>query len=308
MLFSRAQAMLQVSISRDAVLRPVRILCGVFRVALALCVLSVAGVLSLLPAQAQDAAPLSQWVNDPQQVLSAQDAEALTHKLFSLSQTLPGHPQIAVSLPGHVDDIDSYANEAFHATGLGRKGEDNGVLIVLDIPDRQSRIEVGYGLEGVLTDLQSSDILRAARPALQAGQYAQALNGIVDALADILVRAEPSNPASVSAASQVDPSTDAVEALVGLVVVIGLFVVLPFIMMRRARKRAMRYPGGYVPPENRQPSPGWSLALNIGLNLLSAFLQSGGGRRGGGGGGSGPSDPFRPGGGDSGGGGARDSW
>ncbi|WP_386884858.1 TPM domain-containing protein [Acetobacter persici] len=264
-------------------------------------------------APADNGVLLRQWVTDPQSVLSADENAALSHKLFQLSQTLPGNPQILVSLPGHVDDISLYANEAFHKTGIGKKGVDNGLLVVLDIPDRQSRIEVGYGLEGVLTDLQTHDILQAAKPDLQAGHYAQAVNGIVDALADVLVHADPADIGGTGAASQQpDSRTDALEALTGLVVLGLLFVLLPVWLIRRARRRAALYPGGYVPPEvQAERSAKWSFFLNLGLNILSAILQSRGGGRGGGGGsfgGGGNGGGFSGGGGDSGGGGSQSSW
>lgn len=260
------------------------------------------------PAWADDGVLLRQWVTDPQNVLSADENAALSHKLYDLSQTLPGHPQILVSLPGHVDDISLYANEAFHKTGIGKKGMDNGLLVVLDIPDRQSRIEVGYGLEGVLTDLQSNDILQASRSDLQAGHYAQAVNGIVDALASVLTHADPADlQGGAAATDQLDSQTDAVEALVGLGVVGVLFVLLPIWFIRRSRRRAALYPGGYVPPEvQAERSARWSFFLNLGLNILSAILQSRG--RGGGGGGGGSSGGFSGGGGDSGGGGSQSSW
>lgn len=282
-------------------------------------VLFGAGPAPFVSADARAEAPadngvlLRQWVTDPQSVLSADENAALSHKLFQLSQTLPGNPQILVSLPGHVDDISLYANEAFHKTGIGKKGVDNGLLVVLDIPDRQSRIEVGYGLEGVLTDLQTHDILQAAKPDLQAGHYAQAVNGIVDALADVLVHADPADIGGTAAASQQpDSRTDALEALTGLVVLGLLFVLLPVWLIRRARRRAALYPGGYVPPDvQAERSAKWSFFLNLGLNILSAILQSRGGGRGGGGGsfgGGGNGGGFSGGGGDSGGGGSQSSW
>lgn len=285
------------------------------------CVFGLVAVLGLVlcgvgaglpaPACAQDGLLLRQWVTDPQNVLSPEDNAALSHKLYDLSQTLPGHPQIVVALPGHVEDISQYANEAFHKTGIGRKDVDNGLLVVLDIPDCQSRIEVGYGLEGVLTDLQSNDILQAARPALQAGQYAQAVNGIVDAIASVLSHADPADlqGGAAAPASQPDSQTDALEALAGLVVVGILFILLPIWLIRRSRRRAALYPGGYVPPEiQAERSARWSFFLNLILNILSMLLQGGG--RGGGGGSSsgGSSGGFRGGGGDSGGGGSQSSW
>lgn len=256
------------------------------------------GVVGVVRAQTAPPTPLTHWVTDPQHVLGADDAAALAQRLQDLAQTLPGNPQIVVDIPDQVDDIDSYANTVFHATGLGRKGADNGVLIVLAIAQRQSRIEVGYGLEGVLTDLQSSDILRASRPALQAGHYAAALNGIVDGVAGLLKNADadtsPSQPV-------VDAQTDALEGVGGVVVAVLLLVVLPYFLFRRAARRSAQNLG-YMAPQMQDTSMGWAFWLNLVLNILAVFLQGRGGGMGGGSGG------FRSGGGDSGGGGARDNW
>lgn len=250
-------------------------------------------------AQTPQPARLQNWVTDPQHVLSDEELAALSQRLQTLSQTLPGQPQIVIDLPTTVEDIDSYTNDIFHASGLGRKGVDNGVLIVLAIAQRQSRIEVGYGLEGVLTDLQSSGILRAARPNLQAGNYAAALNGIVSGVAGILKNAEDDGPALPA----VDAQTDAWEGVGGVVVAVLLLVVLPYLLIRRARKQAVQRPG-YVTPQTQATGMGWDFWLSIILNILSVLLQSRGGGGSGGSGGGG----FRSGGGDSGGGGARDNW
>ncbi|MFT9295497.1 MAG: TPM domain-containing protein [Acetobacter orientalis] len=252
---------------------------------------------SLGYAQAPYPPKLQNWVTDPQHVLSDAELIALTQRLQNLSQTLPGAPQIVIDLPAQVTDIASYANDVFHATGLGRKGDDNGVLIVLAIAQRQARIEVGYGLEGILTDLQSSDILRANRPALQAGHYATALNGIVSAVAGLLAQAPEGGPTLAADAEQ----KDALEGVVGVIVAVLCLVVLPYYLMRRARRQVLQKPS-YNAPTTQASGPGWEFWLNFLLNILAIFLQTRGGGSGRSGGG------FRSGGGDSGGGGAQDSW
>lgn len=252
---------------------------------------------SLGYAQAPYPPKLQNWVTDPQHVLSDAELIALTQRLQKLSQTLPGAPQIVIDLPAQVADIASYANDVFHTTGLGRKGDDNGVLIVLAIAQRQARIEVGYGFEGILTDLQSSDILRANRPALQAGHYATALNGIVSAVASLLAQAPDGGPTLAADAEQ----KDALEGVVGVIVAVLCLVVLPYYLMRRARRQVLQKPS-YNAPATQASGPGWEFWLNFLLNILAIFLQTRGGGSGRSGGG------FRSGGGDSGGGGAQDSW
>ena len=73
---------------------------------------------------------------------------------------------------------------------LGQKGKDNGVLVVAAIKDRKMRIEVGYGLEGVLTDALSSQIIRnEIAPQFKAGDYGGGLLAGVTAI-DKAIRGE----------------------------------------------------------------------------------------------------------------------
>ena len=56
--------------------------------------------------------------------------------------------------------IEEFAARLFNSFGIGKKEKDNGVLILFSLYDRKVRIEVGYGLEGLLTDIYSSRIIR----------------------------------------------------------------------------------------------------------------------------------------------------
>ena len=58
------------------------------------------------------------------------------------------------------ESIEDYAVKVFEAWKLGQKGKDNGVLVVVVPQDRKMRIEVGYGLEGTLTDVTCGRIIR----------------------------------------------------------------------------------------------------------------------------------------------------
>ncbi len=57
--------------------------------------------------------------------------------------------------------IEEYAVEVFEKWGIGKAGEDNGVLLVIAKDDREVRIEVGYGLEGAITDGRAGEIIRS---------------------------------------------------------------------------------------------------------------------------------------------------
>jgi uncharacterized protein len=81
-----------------------------------------------------------------------------------------------VTLPSlEGEPIDQVANDLFRKWGVGQKGANNGVLLLLSIQDRRTRLEVGYELEPVITDGTAGELLRAMRPWLREGRYGDAL-------------------------------------------------------------------------------------------------------------------------------------
>lgn len=82
-------------------------------------------------------------------------------------------------------DIESYANSLFRQWGLGQKGKDNGVLILLSIKDKKWRVEVGRGLEGRITDIYSSRVMDdIAKPLLKEEKYGEAMKKSYSVFAD----------------------------------------------------------------------------------------------------------------------------
>ena len=83
--------------------------------------------------------------------------------------------------------IEPYANRLFRAWGLGQAGEDNGILLLVAKTDRKMRIEVGYGLEGTLTDLHSKLIIENTMvPAFRAGDFSGGISAAVDDIIMVL--------------------------------------------------------------------------------------------------------------------------
>jgi uncharacterized protein len=81
------------------------------------------------------------------------------------------------------ESIEEYANRVFGAWKLGQKGKDNGVLVVVVPNDRKLRIEVGYGLEGVLPDVDAARIIRnQITPRFKAGDFDGGVTAGVDAV------------------------------------------------------------------------------------------------------------------------------
>lgn len=140
------------------------------------------------PAGAQDVPELRGRVNDYAGVLG--NTSALEAKLAAEEQRAGNQVVVLTVTDLGGQDIESYANAAFHQWRLGHKGVDNGVLIVLAVRDRRARIEVGYGLEGDLTDVASSLILREQmHPLFAKGDYAGGVNAGVDGVLGVLAGA-----------------------------------------------------------------------------------------------------------------------
>jgi uncharacterized protein len=83
--------------------------------------------------------------------------------------------------------VDDYANRLFKQWGIGQKGKDNGVLILVAPGERQIRIEVGYGLEPVLPDGLAGNIIRnQALPEFRKGDFPGGIVATVESIAIIL--------------------------------------------------------------------------------------------------------------------------
>lgn len=92
------------------------------------------------------------------------------------------------------ESLEDYVNRLFERWKLGQKDRDNGVLLAIFLDDRKARIEVGYGLEGVLTDALASRILRERLiPEFREKRYAEGIEATVAAI-EAATRGEYSSP------------------------------------------------------------------------------------------------------------------
>ncbi len=87
------------------------------------------------------------------------------------------------------NEFNDYVNRLYSAWGIGKKGEDKGVLIVLALKERKVRIETGYGVEGILPDGLVGEIRdRSIIPWLKAGDYGKGLAEGMSAIAGIVAK------------------------------------------------------------------------------------------------------------------------
>ena len=80
------------------------------------------------------------------------------------------------------NDLEDFSIETARKWGIGDKDADNGVLILLVMDSRDIRIEVGYGLEGVLNDGKCGRFIRNATDSLSAGDYSEGIKQIYDSV------------------------------------------------------------------------------------------------------------------------------
>ncbi|MGE5485696.1 MAG: TPM domain-containing protein [Ignavibacteriales bacterium] len=115
-------------------------------------------------------------VNDYAQVLSEEDRSRLEMLSIEIEQRTSAAVVVAIVSSTQPETPKMYAVNLFQTWGIGQKGKDNGVLILLDMEQRRIEVETGYGLESVLTDGRIGEILdRDVVPRFKNGKYGDGL-------------------------------------------------------------------------------------------------------------------------------------
>lgn len=271
-----------------------RAIAGRFR-ALATAVLAFAAMLALLPTAfaAENFPALTGRVVDAAGIIDQSTEAAITEKLAAFEKKSSDQVVVATisSLEGAV--LEDYANRLFRHWKLGQAQQDNGVLLLVALDDRKVRIEVGYGLEGTLTDaLSKLIIVNAIIPEFRAGNYALGISKGVDDILTVL----GGNAAELEARARRFEEQQAERDRSG-----NIFALLFFALFA-----GMFLFGALAPVFGRRIGPGryrW-----LGMTIGTAAYGSGRGRGWSSGGSSWGGGGFSGGGGSSGGGGASGGW
>jgi len=208
-------------------------------------------------------------INDPAGVLSPGAIKSLEAKAIAYREKTG--VEIGVLIVPTLDhrSIEDYAHDIFNAWGIGQKDKNNGVLFLAAIQERKARIEVGYGLEAKLTDLESGRLVNKYSPMaryFRKGNYAAGVNAVLDGIVQA-IGGEYNPP---------QPKNKQVNNYLPFGQIIFFVIVIFFIKLSRRRRSSHKGFGG-------------------------PFIGGFGGSSGGGGG-------FSFGGGSSGGGGASGGW
>jgi len=265
------------------------------------------------PAAAAGAAypRLSGRVVDTADLLNPAQEAALTRKLEALERAA-SRQLVVVTVPSLGDrSIEDYGVGLGRAWRIGQGAANNGALLIVAVAEKKIRIEVGYGLEGILTDALSSRIIRERiTPRFQANDYAGGIDAGADAIIEQL-QAPPEAAEQRTAEAARAQSGDGARrhggsSLVGLLIWGGVLLVVLLSLLGRGLlgRRYGRRVSIWGPGDRGGSGLGWML---FGMVLGNLSGRGGGGGWGGGGGGGGGGG-FSGGGGSFGGGGASGGW
>jgi uncharacterized protein len=238
--------------------------------------------ISAVPAFALDVPPLKARINDYAGLMPRDRARALEERLAAF-ESATGHQIVVLTVPSLEDEtIEEFGIRVGDAWKIGKKGFDNGAILIVAPKEHRLRIEAGYGLEGVLPDAIANRIIEEQiTPRFKDGDFPGGIEAGVDAIMKV------TQGEALPAAQRRKPSSNFSRFPFGLILpllFLAFFILSSFGSRRRGiwATRGPRYygPGGFF----------------------------GGGFGGGGGWGGGGGGGFSGGGGGFGGGGASGSW
>jgi uncharacterized protein len=261
---------------------------------------AIAVLLVAANAVAQTLPALTKPVNDFAGVIDAASAAEMDKRIRALDAA--SHDVVIVATVktfAPYGTIDEYAVKLYERAGIGKKGQDNGVLILLSMQEKRARIEVGYGLEEYITDGYAGDTIRQTMlPEFRSGRFGAGLLAGTTRLIQRIAEKRGITLADVPKA----PEPERGHFPTGLVPV---FLIVGFIILMIAMRASRGGPRGPFGPRRGGWPGGWS-GWSGGVGGFGG--RFGGGSFGGFGGGGGGGGFGGFGGGRSGGGGASGGW
>ena len=224
------------------------------------------------------------YINDFAGLLDHKETARLNRLIGDLEKKTTA--QIAVVTVDSIapETVETYANKLFEKWGIGRKDKDNGVLLLVAVKERKTRIEVGYGLEGAIPDAKAYAVYRNILvPNFRAGDFKRGITRAVEVLAGMIAK---EYEVEVPGLSPVEVSSSAGREKPGLPGILGgiVFVVL-FILIFGLR---MGLFGAILLGSGRRRGGYWyGGGGSSGGGFSGGFGGFGGGMSGGGGAGGG---------------------
>jgi uncharacterized protein len=244
-------------------------------------VVAILALLAPIAALALDIPPApTQWVTDKAGILSASQVDTLNRKLQDFEQSSGAQFIIYIFPSLGSEALEDFTIRSATKWKVGQKKYDNGLILFVFVQEKKLRIEVGYGLEGTITDAFSSRVIRDyIAPHFQKGDWYGGLDAAADAvIAKIKGGEAPVPPLQPRSSSQPSGTGNAASSIIPfLIVIVVLFFIVP--MFTRGR-RAGGCGGCFWP----MLFMGGGRGTTFGGGGFSGFGGGGGGFSGGGGG------------------------
>ncbi len=214
------------------------------------------------------------YVTDEAQALSPGTVAQLETRLAALERDTTAEVAVVIALTLDDYPIEQYAVGLFEEWGIGKKGNDNGVLFLVAYVENEVRIEVGYGLESIITDGRAGRILdRDVVPYLRDDDYDGGMTAGVGAIEDYIRNGVPAPPL------EDNPVQNVLEGFrVPMSVLITLGMITVYMVGFMARTRSIWLGGIWGVILGAVLGLGWGrvlamVFLPIGLGIVGTFLD-----------------------------------
>jgi len=137
-------------------------------------------------------------VVDEAGVLTQSEIDSLTAQIDAYEAASKAQMAVFIIRSLHGDAIEDFSLAVAEKWQIGWRGEDNGVLLLLAMDEHESRLEIGYGLEGVINDARAGDILRDMAPYMRKAQFEKAISFVIASVAAFVLNENgPEKPAGM---------------------------------------------------------------------------------------------------------------
>jgi uncharacterized protein len=180
------------------------------------------------------------YVNDVAHLLAPPSRASLEQRLAQYDKTTGNQIAIAIFPDLGGVPINDFSVGLEEAWKVGRRGKDNGLLLLVAVAERQVRIEVGYGLEGKVTDADAGTIIRdVIAPAFRAGRYGDGLSSAVDEIIR-LIGSGPLSPAATPPSGRTQWISGQASGWLGFFILVMAFIGLALIFSWAQARRCPR--------------------------------------------------------------------
>ncbi|HPD18263.1 MAG TPA: TPM domain-containing protein [Candidatus Goldiibacteriota bacterium] len=183
----------------------------------------------------------SGWINDYASLLDYEEKSRIESLISEFEQKTGNEIAVVIIKSLEENDLEDFTNRLFEKWGVGKKGKDNGIMLLVALDEKKIRMEVGYGLEAMINDAIAGEIIREKiAPFFKRGLYAEGIYSgvfeIVSIIADKTgVKIDKKNTSEYS-------KIDKIFSAVFLFVLI--FFILPFLFSNPWLLYFFLFPGG----------------------------------------------------------------